>query len=219
MPMGKMWTVAPGQKLAFKKKPALSNKQLTRAVRALKATEGERSLVGQELYAAVTLTAGTADINYLGSFPWTTSATPSICHYTNFYCKFLTTGATGATLRIMVCYDEHYDGTDLGITEILFTPGTDSTERYNNNTRTIKEARHKNADVDARCVVVYDKLIPLIANEPKTLQFRVNHYNRKITDSGTDDYLNFNPFMMLLADEANVTATVSHQTMYTDLSE
>lgn len=200
-----------------KKKKVLSNTQLTRKVRALEGTEGNRAVdEGGYIYSAVALTAGTADINYfdaVGAF----AEQNRKHHYYTAWMKFVTTNAAGATLRIIFGYDEMYDGTPLTDAEILSTV-TDSASEYartNNPVATLKEARHKNRSRDYRAVIVEDMLIPLVANEPKAFKKILPMFNRLSKQINVEG--NFYPFMLLLCDEGAVTATVAVTEAYTNL--
>lgn len=214
MPAGKYFAMN-----TTSKKKVLSNKSLTKQVRALKGTEGERKLTGELIYNAVTLTAGTADINYFAASGVFTSTAecPMVLHSLDVKMKFLCATAAGATVRLLLCFDEHYNGTGIVASDIFYTStGSNSVAPYNQyNTRSVKTYKNKNLDQTPRCVVIRDTIISLNQNEPKVVSFKVPLFNRKVMDIGVADYLKPHPFMCLLADEANVTASVAYTLDYT----
>ncbi len=202
-----MAAVARLQHRALRPK-VLSNKQLSKQVRTIKNSDGIRFHDSNLLYSAVTLTAGTPDINYFqdAASPTLFSIGIIMVHsYYDCHFKLLTTNAAGATVRLLYGFDERFDGTNLTAAQIIDTT-TDSASGYVDGVCVNhKEARKKNRDKAYRGVIVKDMLIPLIANEPKCFNLRLPLFNRKTYAESADNRVKFQPFMLALADEGNVT--------------
>ncbi len=211
-----MAAIARLQHRALKPK-VLSNKQLTRQVRSLSGKEGSRVTLSALLYSAVTLTAGTPDINYFDDAALFAVDSPKIQHYYDCHIKMVTTTAAGASVRILYGFDEAHSGTNLTAAQILNTT-TDSASGYLTSTvANYKEGRHKNRINDYRCLIVKDMIIGLVANEPKVFNVRLPLYGRKteaVTGANVADFL---PFMLALADESNVVFSVGVEYWHTGL--
>jgi len=198
-----------------KKKHVLSNKQLTRQLRSIKGTNGQRFKNPNPslLYSNVTLAAGTADLNYFVDSSTVSNVAQKTLHYINAYVKLLCTSASGATIRLIYGFDEE-GRADGSASEILDT-ATDSSSCYASECAAIAETRHKNRQKKYRHAVVRDMMIPLIANEPKMLRLRLPLYNRIQRYDGTE--WSFRPWMLALSDEASSTISVGFETIATDL--
>lgn len=201
------------------KKKVLSNRQLTKRVRSLTGQEGNRIMSSALLYSAVALVAGTPDINYFDDFGLYAVGSDIIQHYFDCHIKLLCTTAGGCTVRLLYGFDEDYDGTNLTGAEILNT-ATDSASGYlTGAVANYKEAKHKNARVNYRTRIVWDKLIPLIQNEPKSFNVRLPMYNRKTKVATGANIAEFYPFMLALSDEADSTISVGVEYWRTNLEE
>lgn len=189
------------------RKPVLSNRQLTRQVRSIKGTQGQRDKAGAVTASGVTLTAGTARIDNYGSIA------DSLVHYVDFRIKLLCSTAGGATCRLIFFADEQYDGTGVVIADILNAP-TDSVSPYlDDKCLPIKEARHKNRKFDARVVVYDDRTISLNNGEPKFFKVRMKLNGRRFREK--DGTVLPRLGVMALADESNCTYSLSYDRYYT----
>lgn len=194
------------------KKKVLSNKQLTRKVRKLSGMEGEREHFADHLYAAVLLTAGTADINYFkdtSPIALFESSVTRIQHYYDCHIKLLCSAAGGATVRLLYGFDEDWDGTNLVVAEILDTTSDSVSGLLTADVVNFKESKHKNRAENYRCVIVKDMIIALEQNVPKAFNVRLPLFNRKSRKSGGANITEFTPFMLALADENDVTFSMA----------
>lgn len=212
-------------KKSFKKSKArvLSNKQLTRKVRAISGTEGARNTVSSStfLYDNATLVAGTAQMVYiqtvLGNNLFHTT-NPRIHHYYDARIKLLTTSAGGATVRLIYGFDDE-GRLDGAVAEVLQVPSNSCSPLISSGAVSYKELRYKkNLLVDDRFNIVRDQIIPLVANEPKCMTIRLPLFNKKTREnSGGANLSGFQPFVLMLSDEANATVTWSMNYCSTDL--
>ncbi len=197
------------------KKKVLTNKALTRQVRALSGKEGARIHTGGLLYSAVTLTAGTADINYFDDATLFFAGNTSINHY--YDCSIKLLAAAQATVRILYCFDEHFDGTNLVASEIFETVDNSASNYLDGDVNNMKEAKNKNRREQYRCVVVRDMIIALEAGVPKAFRIRFPLFNRKSIEASGANQTTFLPFILALADESNVTFSMGVDYMRTNL--
>lgn len=205
------------------KKRVLSNKQLTRQVRTLRGTEGSLKRIGGALlplYSAVTLADGVADLNYFSTQGYFQTDVEHQHLYYDVYIKLLTTATAGATLRLIYGFDMDADPSTGNANRILAVPSNSASNLYQRENGTpgaayIAAAKHKNAEQYQRYHLIKDLLIPLIANEPKCFRMRLPLYGRKTKAGSTT----FEPFMLLLSDEAASTATVTVNHHFIDLSD
>ncbi len=215
--MAGMQAIARLQHRALRPK-VLSNKQLSKRVRGLSGNEGSRLVSSGLLYSAVTLTAGTPDINYFIDATLFNAGTPNIQHYYDCHIKLLTTNAAGATVRILYGFDEKHDGTNLTAAELLDTT-TDSVSGYlTGDVANFKEARHKNKREAFRGMIVKDMVVGLVANEPKIFNVRLPLFGRRTNIASGANLVEFLPFMLALADEGNVTFSVGVEYVHTNLT-
>jgi len=98
----------------MRKKKVLSNKALTRRVRALSGQEGTRSSTVGVLYDNVTLTAATADINYVTGF---NGLTNDVIHRIRFFINVV--AAEDSTLRIILFEDSEPDVTEAVVANLF----------------------------------------------------------------------------------------------------
>ncbi len=198
------------------KKRILSNKALTKQVRSLSGQEGERIPTTALLYAAVTLGTAVADINYFDDAGLFISADPTIHHY--YDCSIKLLAAAQATVRILYCFDEHFDGDNLLVAEILNTV-TDSVSPYlTGDVANMKEAKNKNRHEDYRCVVIRDQIIALEAGVPKAFNIRYPLFGRKTAGTTGSNFSTFFPFILAMADESDVTFSMGVSYMHTNLN-
>lgn len=200
------------------KKKILSNRSLTKEVRSLRNQEGERVIKQFQTDVASLLTAGTALIRYFDDSSAFTTGVTVKHHYYDCHLKLLCSTAGGATVRILYCFDESWDGTNLVVGEILDSTADSASPYLDDAVTNLKEARHKNRSNDYRCVVVKDKLIALNNGEPKCLSFRLPLFKRRTCGTTSPNVASFYPFMLFLADEANVTMSFEGSYVYTNLS-
>ncbi len=197
------------------KRKVLSNKQLTTKVRALMGTKGHSIHLSANLFGAVSLVAGTADINYFDDAGLLAAA--AVNHYYDCHISLLTSTAGGATVRILYCFDEDYDDTNVTVADILAIT-TDSRSGYlSTAVKNLKEARHKNSLKKSRIVVVKDMLIPLINGEPKAFNIRLPLFNKVFKQIGGEINFEFLPFILALADEADVVMTMGVDHYFTQM--
>lgn len=201
-----------------RKKKVLSNKSLTKRVRALSNQEGERVIKQFQTDVASTLTAGTALIRYFDDSSAFTTGVTVKHHYYDCHVKLLCSTAGGATVRMLYCFDEAWDGTNLVVAEILDSTADSGSPYLDDAVTNLKEARHKNRSNDYRCVVVKDMLIPLNNGEPKCFNMRLPLFHRRTAGTTSPNVSAFYPFMMFLADEANVLMSFEGSYVYTNLS-
>ncbi len=197
------------------KKKILTNKALTKKVRSLSGQEGERLQTSNLLYSNVTLTSAAADINYFDDATLFISDEPTIQLYYDCHIKLL--AAAQATVRIMYCFDEHFDGTNIIISEILNTVTHSASPLLTGVVANMKEAKHKNRAKDYRCVVVRDQIVALEAGVPKAFSIRYPLFGRKTNATGGVLFSSFFPFIMALADESDVTFSLGVTYWHTKL--
>ncbi len=199
------------------KKKVLSNKALTKRVRSLSKIEGARIHGSALLYSAVTLTAGTADINYFNDVSGLfNDISTNINHYFDVHIKLL--AAAQSTVRILYCYDEHWDGTNLISTEILDTATNSVSPYLSGLVNSYKESKNKNRDEEYRCVVVRDMLIALEAGVPKAFNVRLPLFNRKNYETSGINHPPYLPFILAMANQTDATFSMGVNYMTTDLN-
>lgn len=189
------------------KKRVLSNKQLTKQVRTLNNHEGSRKMVGAQMSANITLTAGTALIKYFdddGVF--STGGETIIHHYYDMYFKF--TAAADSTVRILYGFDNAWDGTNLLVAELLTTVGDSTSPLLSGDVVSLRESNHKNREEDYRGVIVKDMLIALEAGVAKVFKVRLPLFNRKTRPVTGQNQVAFFPFLLLLADESDAIISI-----------
>lgn len=197
----------------IQKKPVLSNRALTKQVRALKGQEGNRQQETDILATGVTLTAGTPRLDKVDSIE-----NNSMLHSIVYNLKFLCTAANGATVRLLFVTNENPDSGDL-VADDVFITSTDSASPYNlDNCAERSMATHKNRKVDYRVHVYKDMLFALNAGEPKAFRVRINYHGRRVRRQDNDSAHNFEPVVVALADEANVTYSATPQIIDTELT-
>ncbi len=164
------------------KKPVLSNKSLTRRVRALTGKEGERvTSAFQNLYDNVTLAAGTADIRYLAGL---NALTNTLIHKMRVWVN-VEGAAMNSTVRILVLEDTQLQATDLLVAAILQVPA-DPFSSYKQESENIHpfgaKRLNKNLPSISRARVIKDIMFSQINNsetEVKTMKFDINYRGRK----------------------------------------
>lgn len=212
MPLGKIVQITTKQK---SKKKVLNNKQLTKQVRALSGTEGQRNMFPAFMYNAVALVAGTPNIQYfLDNGLFLTTA-----RYKHHYydAKIQLVSAGGGYVRLLYGFDVRFDGTNLTANQILDTTTHSASPYKVNECGLRKEAKNKNQDRTMRSQIVWDRLIPLVANERKVITVRLPLYNQITGAVANDSRAKFYPFMLALADDANATIDVGVNYVYTTL--
>lgn len=178
--MSKIRFVSEGRVGGPMKKKVLSNKALTRRVRALTGNEGQRTVTVGAIYSAVTLTAGTADINYVTGI---NSMTDNLLHRCKFYIHVV--APADSTLRIVLFEDNEPDQTELVVTGIL-----NSASVFTNITATDMQpwgAGRKAKNIEAaprRTRILRDILVPQVLQD-RTERFMrildVNFFGRRKT--------------------------------------
>lgn len=184
------------------KKPALSNKELTRRVRSLEQLDGQLVIEEDTLISSgTTLTAGTANLSF-----FTSVADGDRIFYIDYYIKLL--AASTATLRMIWFDDSSYNAGAAVVSDIL-KDTTDSTSSLSDTGQVapLWLAKHKNASETYKCYVRKELMIPMIAGEYKAMIVRINYHRKRIGNQDTDG-TPWLPSLLCLADEANITATV-----------
>lgn len=211
MPAGKMY-----KSVSKTTKKKTNTKALSRRISKLENKIGTIEVpdTANYLYNAVTLVAGTEDINYFGSV--TSELIPGDSEYKAYHikCKLLCSTAGGATVRILFGIDNYESDTD--ITAIL---GTDSVKDYMSFTSgLVMPVKYKkvetNLEIKPRIYIYKDYLIPLINGEPKTFSFIWNMRGKKSSAGASSDW---EPLVTALADEADVAITMSCSVVYNRL--
>ncbi len=160
------------------KKSVLSNKALTRRVRALTGTEGERTTGFQNLYNAVTLGVNSSDINYLAGM---NSLTNSLIHRMRVWVNI--TAVANSTTRIIVFEDTQLSATDLVSANILQIEEPFSSYAQDGAVVHPWSAKRLNKNIGsiARCRILKDIIIgqTLTANTRVARMFDVNFHGRR----------------------------------------
>ncbi len=169
----------------LRKKKVLSNKALTRRVRALSGQEGQRTSTVGAIFSAVTLTAGTADINYITGI---NGLTDDLLHRCKFYIHAV--ALADSTLRIILFEDNEPDVADLTVTGIL-----SSESAFTNITSADMQpwgAGRKAKNIEAsprRTRILRDILVPQTLTDKSERYMRildVNFYGRRKTVENFD---------------------------------
>ncbi len=212
MPAGKMFLQA---RRVPRKARTVGNKQLLSRVRRLEGQDGERISADDHLVSAEAVAAAGSRVDYFTDIGALFNAALSIQHYYMATIKLIP-GAAG-TVRIVYGWDEHFDGTNLIISEI-FDTGTDSASAYNTViTQSLKEGRHKNNNAPPRAVIVKDMTISMEAGQSKLFRVKLPMHNRKNQEGTSSGRFNFLPFLAIIADEAAITYSVACEYYFTAL--
>lgn len=204
------------KKILKPRKKVLSNKALTKQVRALKGTEGARYSTdgsGVKIYDGTAISAGTSSLKYFStvSSALFTTADSAIHHYYDVYVRLVTTNSTGALVRLLYGFD--LEGDTDGTSSQILGDDTQVTSGYAGaSCKSLMEQNHKNSQIGARHVVVRDIPISLVANEIKMLKFRFPLFNKKTKTSE----VGFQPWIMLTASH-NITPVVQCNYVLTQL--
>ncbi len=182
------------------KKPILSNKALTRRVRALTGKEGERITTAfQNLYDNVTLAANVADIRYIAGL---NGLTNTLIHKMRVWVNVDGVGMN-STVRIMILEDTQLRATDLLVAGILQVPA-DPFSSYKQESVDIHpfsaKRLNKNLPTISRARVIKDIMFSQINNtetEVKSMKFDINYRGRKADN-------NTGWLFLVLSDQANV---------------
>lgn len=178
-----------------RKRRVLSNKALTKKVRALDNKKGQYEVHQPVvLYDAVTLTAGTEDLNYMTGEAIVGDEQYAIGYIVHW--KALCSTAGGATLRVLFCTDEQESDTDY--TSVLGTNSVGINDVANFVPLFLR--KHKdNMTAIPGAIIHKDMLIALNNGEPKAGSFYVNMHRRY-----QGAIKGFDNFVTALADEADV---------------
>ncbi len=180
------------------RKAVLSNKSLTRRVRALGGTEGKRITDTQNLYNNVTLTAGTAEIKYTGQVNILRN---QLLHKMRVWVNIKS--VTDSTTRIILLEDTQLKATDLLVAGILASPA-DPWSSYKDGSIDIHpfgaKRLNKNLPDIYRARVLKDMLFSHVIgseSEVKAIKFDINFSGRKLSD-------NYGWLFLILSNGANV---------------
>ncbi len=181
------------------RKPVLSNKSLTRRVRALTGTEGIRITDTQNLYDNVTLVGGTADIRYTGQLNIQNNL---LLHKMRVWVN-VDSPAMNSTVRIIVLEDTQLKATDLVVADILANV-TDPFSSYKDGRADVHpfgaKRLNKNLPLIYRSRVIKDIMFSQINNsesEVKAMKFDINFRGRKVDD-------NTGWLFLVLSNQANI---------------
>lgn len=199
-------------------KKVLSNKALTQRVRRLDRKEGQRNLYPVTLsetgFDNVTLTAATADLNYVSNTIMvpSNSSNDYRIHYVEYWVRLL--ASAQATVRLLFGYDTA--GTAAGtVAEILSDVDSTCSGYKDGSCISVRENNHPNKDDENRFIIQRDVAMPLIANEPRLLKVRIPFKGRKAAYNGENN--TFYPFILALSNASNATITVQGHLIATDM--
>lgn len=211
MPAGKIYKSV--SKTTKRKKT--NTKALSRRISKLENKIGSIEVpdAANYLYNAVTLLAGTEDLNYFSDV--SAELTPTDSEYKAYHikCKLLCSTAGGATVRILFGID-NYDsdtdipailGTNVVVDYMAYTSGTVMPVKY--------KKLESNLEIKPKIYIYKDYLISLNNGEPKTFSFIWNMRGKK-SSVGSGDW---EPLVTALANEANVAMTMSCSVVYNRL--
>ena len=181
------------------KKPVLSNKSLTRRVRALTGLEGERITTAfQNLLNGAVLTGGTAEIVYLAGL---NALTNTLIHKVRFWMNIVG-AANDSTVRIMIVEDTQLQAAALVEADIIEVPG-DPFSSYSQGGADIhpfsSKRLNKNLPLISRARVIKDIMFSQVNGtftDVKAMKFDINYRGRK-ADNNTGWLL------FVLSDQAN----------------
>ena len=181
------------------KKPVLSNKSLTRRVRALTGLEGERITTAfQNIFNDVTLTANTSEIVY---FAGLNGLTNTLIHKVRFWINVVG-AASDSTVRILIIEDTQLQATNLVEGDILET--SDPFASYSQGGADIHpfsaKRLNKNLPLISRARVLKDMMFSQVngtLTDIKALKFDINYRGRKADN-------NTGWLVLVISSDANV---------------
>jgi len=196
------------------RKKVLSNKALTGKVRSLTKNVGQRitdPITASDAFSSVTLTNGTADMNYLdtvGNY-MSVPIDNSVYHYMDLWFKL--TSTAGSLVRIICGLDML--GSATGVPADILQEPTQVASGYDaDNAASEKEFAHSNRKSAFEHAIIKDLSVSLVANEPRLFRVRVPLRGRKaITKAGEAR----RPWVLCLANSADAIVSVAGHLVYT----
>ncbi len=181
------------------KKPVLSNKSLTRRVRALTGLEGERITTAfQNIFNDVTLTINTSEIVY---FAGLNGLTNTLIHKVRFWINVVG-AAADSTVRILIIEDTQLQATNLVEGDILET--SDPFSSYSQGGADIHpfsaKRLNKNLPLISRGRILKDMMFSQVTGsltDVKALKFDINYRGRKADN-------NTGWLVLVISNQANV---------------
>ena len=164
------------------KKPILSNKALTRQVRALHGKEGQRTMLVQNLINNVTLVANTAQIFYLTTI---NGAEDTIIHSLRFYIRWQS--VINSANRLIIFEDVRAAQGNAAAALVLATVG-DVFSAYVGTVHPFSAKRlNKNLGLEPRIRILRDTMfadneVVADVDNIKTIKFDMNFRGRKTID-------------------------------------
>lgn len=197
----------PGALARLNKKPVLSNKSLSRRVRALSGQEGTRVMENEIIYGDTVLVGGTSAINYLNTLNALENDT---LHRIRFYLDYVTTATN--VLRIIFFEDRQATSAEAITNDILALELYNS--GYANDVQPFSaKNNNKNLDGKPRFRIIKDMFISSVTGTHTSeiaRMFDVPMHNRK-----SSALVDFGFYVLAKATGATISIKANYD--YTDL--